>query len=221
MLPAPAAGLCAACAAACHASSALARMHATLAPSRLGASRATVRATHAIHPNLLPQGFRAQDTEVDDIVRAAQDLGACSVAPDPSLSAEENVELLLRALRLAQLGLEVQVGDNDGLLQEANALREELKVCACCGSQPSLDATARPPPGALPAAAAGGGHHWGMRSSTCRRHRLTMRAAATIPYAVRHLHPRFNITHPVTVDGGGQPCAGAGSGRAAPTAGRS
>lgn len=61
-------------------------------------------------------------------MRAAHDLGACAVAPDPALSAEENVELLLRALRVAQLGLEVQVADNDGLLQEANALRNELKV---------------------------------------------------------------------------------------------
>ena len=45
-----------------------------------------------------------------------------------ALSAEENVELLLRALRLAQLGLEVQVSDNSGLLSEANGLRDELKV---------------------------------------------------------------------------------------------
>ena len=40
---------------------------------RRSVRRATVRATHAIHPNLLPQGFRAQDTEVDDIVRVLLD----------------------------------------------------------------------------------------------------------------------------------------------------
>lgn len=62
-------------------------------------------------------------------MRAARDLGACCVAPDTSLGADENVELLLRALRLLQLGLEVQVSDNDGLLQETNALREDVKVC--------------------------------------------------------------------------------------------
>jgi hypothetical protein len=65
---------------------------------------------------------------VDDIVRAAHDLAGCSIAPDASLTAEENVELLLRALRLLQLGLEVQVADNDGLLADANRLREDAKV---------------------------------------------------------------------------------------------
>jgi hypothetical protein len=61
-------------------------------------------------------------------VRAARDLGACCISPDASLPAEENVELLLRALRLVQLGLEVQVADNEGLLQESNALREDARV---------------------------------------------------------------------------------------------
>lgn len=77
------------------------------------------------------QGFRAQDPEVDDIVRAARDLGSCCIVPDGSLTAEENVELLLRAMRLLQLGLEVQVADSDGLLQETNTLREDVKVGVC------------------------------------------------------------------------------------------
>lgn len=79
------------------------------------------------HTHTTKQGFRAQDPELDDLVRAAGEIGARSVAPDASLTAEENVELLLRALRVAQLGLEAQVADNDGLLREADALRGELR----------------------------------------------------------------------------------------------
>jgi len=66
-------------------------------------------------------------------VRAANDICSCTIVPDSSRTAEENVELLLRALRLVQLGMEVQVADNDGLLQESNALREELKVSSRSG----------------------------------------------------------------------------------------
>jgi hypothetical protein len=112
---------------------AAARSAAVLAPPARGAVPAPpllpARARrHTARPGTPSQGFRAQDPEVDDIVRAAHDLAGCCVAPDASLSAEENVELLLRALRLAQLGLEVQVSDNDGLLSEANGLRDEVKA---------------------------------------------------------------------------------------------
>ncbi len=66
-------------------------------------------------------------------MRAANDLGGCTIVPDAGRSAEENVEVLLRTLRLVQLGLEVQVADNDGLLQETNTLRDEIKVRGRCG----------------------------------------------------------------------------------------
>jgi hypothetical protein len=93
------------------------------------------------------QGFRAQDPEVDDIVRAARDLCACSVAPDAAAPPDESVEVLLRALRLVQLGMEVQVADNDGLLREANALREDVKVRAPpAGSARPPCQVARQPP---------------------------------------------------------------------------
>jgi hypothetical protein len=65
---------------------------------------------------------------VDDVVRAARDLEAGCIEPDTSLSAEENVELLLRATRLLQLGLEVQFTEAEGLLSENNGLRDDLRV---------------------------------------------------------------------------------------------
>jgi hypothetical protein len=74
------------------------------------------------------QGFDLQDPEVDDVVRAARDLEAGCIEPDTGLSAEENVELLLRATRLLQLGLEVQFTEAEGLLSENNGLRDDLRV---------------------------------------------------------------------------------------------
>lgn len=74
------------------------------------------------------QGFRLQDPEVDDIVRTARELEGCTLVPDTSLTAEDNVEMLLRAIRLMQLGLEVHTRDNDGLVDENNGLREDMKV---------------------------------------------------------------------------------------------
>lgn len=74
------------------------------------------------------QGFRLQDSEVDDVVRAARDLEAGGIEPDTELTAEENVELLLRATRLLQLGLEVQFTEAENLLSENNDLRNDLRV---------------------------------------------------------------------------------------------
>jgi hypothetical protein len=76
----------------------------------------------------IKQGFHLQDPEVDDVVRAARDLEAGCIEPDTGLSAEENVELLLRATRLLQLGLEVQFTEAEGLLSENNGLRDDLRV---------------------------------------------------------------------------------------------
>lgn len=50
------------------------------------------------------------------------------IEPDTSLSAEENVELLLRTTRLLQLGLEVQYAETQNVLAENNTLRGDLRV---------------------------------------------------------------------------------------------
>jgi hypothetical protein len=75
------------------------------------------------------QGFNLQDPEVDDVIRAARDLEAGCIEPDAKLTADDNVELLLRATRLLQLGLEVQYAEADALLGENNNLRDDLRVC--------------------------------------------------------------------------------------------
>lgn len=76
------------------------------------------------------QGFNLQDPEVDDVVRTAKDLEAGYIEPDTSLTAEENVELLLRTTRLLQLGLEVQYAESQTVLAENNTLRGDLRVSA-------------------------------------------------------------------------------------------
>lgn len=81
-----------------------------------------------LHLHQSRQGFRLQDPEVDDVVRTAKELEVGYVEPDTSLSAEENVELLLRATRLLQLGLEVQYAEGQTLLTENNDLRGDLRV---------------------------------------------------------------------------------------------
>ena len=63
-------------------------------------------------------------------MRTAKDLEAGYIEPDTSLSAEENVELLLRATRLLQLGLEVQYVESQAVVAENNTLRGDLRVCS-------------------------------------------------------------------------------------------
>lgn len=65
---------------------------------------------------------------MDDVSRTARDLEAAVILPDTGLSAEDNVELLLRAVRMMQLGLEVQLSDHEAVLQENNQLRDDMKV---------------------------------------------------------------------------------------------
>jgi hypothetical protein len=55
-------------------------------------------------------------------------LEAGYIEPDTSLTAEENVELLLRTTRLLQLGLEVQYAESQTVLAENNTLRGDLRV---------------------------------------------------------------------------------------------
>lgn len=81
-------------------------------------------------PNCDAQGFHLQDPEIDDVVRTAKDLEAGYIEPDTSLTAEENVELLLRTTRLLQLGLEVQYAESQTVLAENNTLRSDLRVSA-------------------------------------------------------------------------------------------
>lgn len=65
---------------------------------------------------------------MDDVIRTAKDLEAGYIDPDTSLTAEENVELLLRTTRLLQLGLEVQYAEAQTVLAENNTLRGDLRV---------------------------------------------------------------------------------------------
>lgn len=62
------------------------------------------------------------------MVRAANNLEAGCIEPDTELTAEENVELLLRATRLLQLGLEVQFTREEDLVDDNNTLRNDLRV---------------------------------------------------------------------------------------------
>lgn len=105
-----------------------------------------------------PQGFRLQDPEVEDVIHTAKELEGGCVEPDTSLSAEENVELLLRATRLLQLGLEVQYAEGNTLLAENNELRGNLRVrcvlCVCV-QQPATPAAAGAHAGVVCASALG------------------------------------------------------------------
>jgi hypothetical protein len=76
----------------------------------------------------LPQGFRLQDPEVDDVVRAARELQVYTLQLDGALTAEENAEVALQSARLLQLGMEVQMNEQEVLVTENGELREELRV---------------------------------------------------------------------------------------------
>lgn len=62
------------------------------------------------------------------MLRTARDLGSAVIAVDPSLSPDENTQVLLRAVRMLQLGMEVQLLEQDNNMQEINGLRDELQV---------------------------------------------------------------------------------------------
>jgi hypothetical protein len=47
---------------------------------------------------------------------------------DPDLSPDDNTQVLLRTVRMLQLGMEVQLLEQDNNTQEINALRDELQV---------------------------------------------------------------------------------------------
>lgn len=74
------------------------------------------------------QGFILQDPDVDELLRVAKDIEGASVYPEPSYTPEQNVDLLLRTLRLMQTAMDVQFRENDTLINDFNNMREDLQV---------------------------------------------------------------------------------------------
>lgn len=42
------------------------------------------------------QGFTLQDRDVDEVLRAGRDIYSCILRPDPALTPEDNVDVLMR-----------------------------------------------------------------------------------------------------------------------------
>jgi hypothetical protein len=73
------------------------------------------------------QGFALQEDELAELLRAAKDLVENQVYVDPSYP--YGLDLSARIIRVLQLGLEAQFNENDQLVNDYNALREEMQVC--------------------------------------------------------------------------------------------
>lgn len=75
------------------------------------------------------QGFILQDADVDEILRVAKDIESAQVYVDPAYPAEQSLDLLQRTVRLLQVAMDIQFKENEQLINDFNATREELLVC--------------------------------------------------------------------------------------------
>lgn len=77
---------------------------------------------------MIPQGFSLPEAEVDELLRTGTEIGGRCVTVDKQYAPEDNVELLLRTIRVLQLSLDVQIRENEQLVTDYNGVTNELAV---------------------------------------------------------------------------------------------
>eukprot|EP00798_Chlamydomonas_sp_ICE-L_P007852 gene7852-1058_t len=73
------------------------------------------------------EGFILPENNVDDILRAAKEVEDVAIYADPSLAPEQNLDTLVRTVRLLQCALEIQFKENDGLVNDFNTLTQDYE----------------------------------------------------------------------------------------------
>lgn len=72
------------------------------------------------------QGFALPNADVDDVLRVAKEIENAQVYVDPAYPG--CLDLSGRVIRLLQVALDVQFRENDELITDLNAVREEVQV---------------------------------------------------------------------------------------------
>ena len=74
------------------------------------------------------QGFILQPTDLAAIMEASQDLVEGLVFADANYTPDQNLDMLVRTIRMLQVGLDLQTSENADLTEEFNRLQEEFTV---------------------------------------------------------------------------------------------
>eukprot|EP00955_Chlamydomonas_euryale_P047095 353588-Chlamydomonas_euryale.AAC.7 len=87
------------------------------------------------HAPAASQGFVLQPSNVSEIMSAAQDMLDGQIFADPALAPDQNLNTLVRLVRLLQVGLDLQLTENEDLSSDFNRLQDEFAVGAgaCLG----------------------------------------------------------------------------------------
>ncbi len=75
-----------------------------------------------------PQGYVLQPNDVESIINAAQELSDAQIYADQNFAPDQNLNTLVRAVRLLQVSLELQMNENADLADDFNAMQTEFAV---------------------------------------------------------------------------------------------
>jgi hypothetical protein len=81
-----------------------------------------------VHARSHAQGFSLSTVDAEAMSRAAEDLIDSEIAYDPNFTPDQNFNMLVRAVRLLQVSLDLQVMRNEDLTEEVNTLNTEAEV---------------------------------------------------------------------------------------------
>lgn len=82
------------------------------------------------YPPMHAQGFILQPADLDAILVASQELTEGLVFADPGYTPDQNLDMLVRTIRMLQVGMGMQLTENAELTDEFNKLQEDFTVRA-------------------------------------------------------------------------------------------
>ena len=77
---------------------------------------------------MLTQGFILQPADLNAILAASEELTEGLVFADAGYTPDQNLDMLVRTIRMLQVGMGVQLTENADLTDEFNKLQEEFTV---------------------------------------------------------------------------------------------
>ena len=77
------------------------------------------------------QGLMLQPTDCDFILTVSQELSEGSIFADLAYTPDQNLDMLVRTIRMLQVGFGLQLNENQDLTEEFNRLQEDYAVSTC------------------------------------------------------------------------------------------
>ena len=74
------------------------------------------------------QGFILQPTDCDTILKVSSELTEGLVFADANYNPDQNLDMLVRTIRMLQVGMDLQQTENADLTEEYNRLQEDFVV---------------------------------------------------------------------------------------------